>query len=653
MNGITELLPSWTQALGWTLLNSLWQAITLLLLVVIALRITPSRLSQVRYIIACAGMALIVVLNATTFIYLFNQSPTQITAVSINDMIAGSTSASAPVHVAENWITILTGIVASNMPVIILCWAAGALFFALRMVSAWWYVSRLRTESFVIHDAWNDRLQKLARQLNINRAITLAQSARIHSPMVIGCLKPIVLVPMGMLAGLPAEQIETIFIHELAHIRRHDYIINLVQSFVETIFFFNPFVWIISSIIRREREYCCDDTVIAKHGSALIYARALAQLEEARLTNAAFALSLAKSKNQLLNRIKRIMEKSAKNYSGRDRLIPAVLLVVGLICASWLTITSEPEQHNRETAGQAADTVIKNNKKSASYSRRSITTYDEKGQPHEQVVESYDGDEDMREALMPLTSFELAIPPTPVEPFASPMFDFVSPMFGMSGFEPPVPPIFNFQADTIPVGFHYRQDKDWKEFSEAFEKKFSEHFSDFYKSNEKDFEKMMKELEENFKADFGDNWKEHHERMLADMGHEEEAMKQMERSIHQIEEQARKAEELARKQSDVWVDRQHDHAERMEHEAQRHAERAEAMEHDMKRMEADMHAFEDELAEALRKDGYLGKDERLETINWSDEGLNVNGKSIKKSDLKKYSELRKKYLKGHTYWYVE
>ncbi|MBT1700739.1 hypothetical protein KK083_27865 [Fulvivirgaceae bacterium PWU4] len=641
-----EFFPSWTQALGWTLLNSLWQAMIVLLLVVIGLRFTPSRLSQVRYIIACTGMAFIVVMNAATFVYLFGQSPTETAAININNIVAGSAAATSPGRSAGDWVMSVIGIVASNMPLIILCWAAGAFFFALRMVSAWWYVSKLRTESFVIDDVWNDRLQTLARQLGINRAITLAQSARIHSPMVIGCLKPIVLVPMGMLAGLPAEQIETIFIHELAHIRRHDYIINLVQSFVETIFFFNPFVWIISGIIRREREFCCDDTVIAKHGSALVYARALTQLEEARLTKAAFALSLAENKNQLLNRIKRIMEKSAKNYSGRDRLIPAALLVVGLICASWLTITSEPEQHNREAANQAADTVIKKNEKSASYSRRSIITYDEKGQPHEEVVESYDGDEDMREAMMPLMSFDFAVPPMPGEPTIPPMFP------DMSGFEPPVPLSFDLRIDTIPGGFHYRHDQDWKEFSEAFEKKFRERFSDFYQSNEKDFEKMMKELEENFKNDFGDNWQAHHDLMIADMGHEE-VMKKMEQSIQQMEEQAHRAQERAREQSDVWVERQRDQAERMEREAHRHAERAEAMEQEAKRMEADMHVFEDELSEALRKDGYLGKDEHLETINWSDEGLNVNGKSIKKSDLKKYSELRKKYLKGNTYWYVE
>src|SRR5690606_8513761 len=103
---------------------------------------------------------------------------------------------------------------------------------------------------------------------------------------------------------------------------RHDYIINLFQSLLETIFFFNPFVWMISSAIRREREFCCDDEVVRRNGSPLTYAKALAQLEEIRHSKPVFALSLAENKNQLLNRIKRIMEKSAKNYSGRERIIP-------------------------------------------------------------------------------------------------------------------------------------------------------------------------------------------------------------------------------------------------------------------------------------------------------------------------------------------
>src|SRR5690606_16836980 len=106
--------------------------------------------------------------------------------------------------------------------------------------------------------------------------------------------------------------------------------INFIQSVVETIFFFNPFVWILSRLIRREREYCCDDLVVRRYGSARVYADALVQLAETRLSAHGFALSLAEEKNQLLTRIRRIMERSVNNPSGRNRIIvPALLLAVG------------------------------------------------------------------------------------------------------------------------------------------------------------------------------------------------------------------------------------------------------------------------------------------------------------------------------------
>ena len=117
--------------------------------------------------------------------------------------------------------------------------------------------------------------------------------------------------------------------------------------------------------MKREREHCCDDAVVQLHGSANEYAQALATLEELRLSKVGLALSLAENKNQLLNRIKRLMEKSVKNYSSRERIIPALLLVIGLICASWIsTHTSKTELSsiNPDRLIVASDTIKKNKK---------------------------------------------------------------------------------------------------------------------------------------------------------------------------------------------------------------------------------------------------------------------------------------------------
>ena len=123
--------------------------------------------------------------------------------------------------------------------------------------------------------AWQQRLDRLARALRLSRPVTLLESCLAEVPVVIGYLRPVILVPVGLLAGMPAGQVEAILLHELAHIRRHDYLVNLLQTVVEGLLFYHPAVWWISGVIRAERENCCDDLVVATQGDAHEYAAAL------------------------------------------------------------------------------------------------------------------------------------------------------------------------------------------------------------------------------------------------------------------------------------------------------------------------------------------------------------------------------------------
>jgi beta-lactamase regulating signal transducer with metallopeptidase domain len=551
-----------------------------------------------------------------------------------------------------------------NMHLILFVWCIGATIFILRMVSGWWYISRLQSEATVITNEWHNLLQNLADQLHIKRIVSLAQSAQIHVPLVIGFLKPIILVPTGMFSGLSSEQIETIFIHELAHIRRHDYIINIIQSFIEALFFFNPFIWILSGIIRREREYCCDDTVLLK-GNPLAYARALARLEEERLSKAMFAMALAENKHQLLNRIKRIMEKSAKNYSGKDRLVPALLLVVGLVCASWLTIhTDRPSvAEKQKSLIVAADTIKKPG--NTKHSTTTIITFDETGEPHEQVIESFEGEDDF-DFEMPPIGFD--VPDFPVMPVPSVLSVPVFPTLPDIGFYmpsiPAMPAIepFDFSIhgigfDTIPGAYHFRSQGDWEEFSKAFEEKFREQFGDFYKTHEKDFDKMMKELQENFAERFSDD--------------EVHALYDKVRAMAEHEHVSREMERLRPHHAEVWEDAHQAQKEMMEHQQemqksiqqdmkereQEMHERGEEMkmrEQELREMEAGMKKFKKELKELLVKDGYIQERDEIKNINWDDDGeIEVNGKKIKDSDRQRYNDLHNKYFKGGHYRYVD
>ena len=161
----------------------------------------------------------------------------------------------------------------------------------------------------------------------MSRPVQLLVSSLVQAPVVVGWLRPAVLVPVGALAGLPADQVEALLLHELAHIRRHDYLVNLLQGVVEAILFYHPAVWWISGHIRVERELCCDDMAVAASGDVLTYARALAGLESARPAHA--GMVMAASGGSLVNRIARLAGRprpAPRTFSGSATIMAAMII---------------------------------------------------------------------------------------------------------------------------------------------------------------------------------------------------------------------------------------------------------------------------------------------------------------------------------------
>ena len=148
--------------------------------------------------------------------------------------------------------------------------------------------------------------ERLCRRLAISAPVRILESAALQVPAAIGVLRPVVLLPVSSLTGLPVEQIEALLAHELAHIGRHDYLVNLIQSAAETLLFYHPAVWWVSGRIRIERENCCDDLAVAATGDAMVYARALVDLEERRVFGSSRTLALAADGGQLFGRIARL-----------------------------------------------------------------------------------------------------------------------------------------------------------------------------------------------------------------------------------------------------------------------------------------------------------------------------------------------------------
>ena len=158
-------------------------------------------------------------------------------------------------------------------------WLAGVIAMSIWSAAGWFIAQRLKRRSNrVLPEIWQSRMATLAGQLGIRRGIRLCESTLAQVPAVIGWIRPVILIPAGALINLSAQELEAVLAHELAHIRRFDYVANLLQSAIEALLFYHPAMWWIAKRIRAERENCCDDLAIAACGDRVVYARALTAL---------------------------------------------------------------------------------------------------------------------------------------------------------------------------------------------------------------------------------------------------------------------------------------------------------------------------------------------------------------------------------------
>src|SRR6478736_8281475 len=374
---------TWTSALSMTLLHSLWQGLAFMVAAVVIIKAFAIRSASVKYVIKTGAFFLLFASVIVTFFILSQPAKEILSAPSLSSITIKNSISNTE---GSSYLKVFTHFLQSNQQWIVLGWLTGTFIFSLRFIAGIIYLKYLCTRALPAEETWNRTLKNLSSQLGIDRVIQLCESIQVQTPIVTGYLKPVILMPIGLMAGLTTQQVEVILIHELEHIRRHDYLVNFLQSLGETIFFFNPFVWILSAWIRNERENCCDDAVLREGYDPKLYATTLYELEASRLQNTRLALALTGNKNQLLNRIKRIMEHSAKNQKGKEKFIPVVLLVLGLVFASWLSINPK-EIKQAEEKNEIADTTV--TPKTMGYSRKSIITFDENGKPHEEVVETF------------------------------------------------------------------------------------------------------------------------------------------------------------------------------------------------------------------------------------------------------------------------
>lgn len=336
-------------AIGLALLHSLWQGAFISALLGAVL--LGARSPRVRYAAASVAMLALVSSFIATFVHFFPFALHSSRAFKPSALPHWQTIAGVPA--VSGWRFSF----AAMAPWLAPFWLAGVCLIYARSLAGCLSVRRLRRRgvcSAALH--WQHELAWLAQRARVSRPVELLESCLTDAPIVLGHFRPVILMPLGLLAGLPPAQIEAIFLHELAHIRRHDFLVNLLQRLNEGLLFYHPAVWWISGVMRRERELCCDDAVVSIHSDKQEYARALAALEHHRA--AAREAALAATGGNLMNRIRRLLSPQAPSSNAWAPLLASAILVaaVAISAAAWQS-QSQPQPASKAEVVAHLDTI--------------------------------------------------------------------------------------------------------------------------------------------------------------------------------------------------------------------------------------------------------------------------------------------------------
>lgn len=327
--------------LGLTLIHALWELLALGLLAWAGLALLRRQSSSTRYAFACAMLLGMVAAPLVTFMALQPDSTTMVaSAEGITLQVGPSMEGSG-----------LLARTRAFVPWLAIFWSLGAAVMALRLGGGiWWLDHAYRSQARPASGPWQSRLDHVARRMGLRRQVHLLESRRVDSPLVIGWLRPVVLIPASALLSLSPEALEAVMAHELAHIRRQDYLVNLLQGLAEALLFFHPAAWWLSRQIRELREHCCDDAASALCGDPLILAQGLSALERLRRslhTDPEPALGAAKGK--LMSRITRL-------FQPQDVQVPSLrglaALLIGIALAGVTTLAAQKPTRASKPAPQ-------------------------------------------------------------------------------------------------------------------------------------------------------------------------------------------------------------------------------------------------------------------------------------------------------------
>src|SRR6201996_9067689 len=318
-------------AICWTLIHSLWIGLAIALLSGFVISITRKSSAALRYNLLCGILVLFTLSVWITFWIEMGSSTIEQGHFSVGQIINAPDNhlmiipATTAPHLSL--ITRIVWLLNEYSNIIFMAWLLFFVLKSLKMAGGLLYIQRIR--NYKVHEVaeeFKHKIEMFAGQIGIRQAVRLVQSELVKVPVAVGWLKPMILLPMGILLQLSPEQLESILWHELAHIRRRDYLVNILQGLVETVFFFNPGLLWLSSLIRSEREACCDDMVLCRMNRKANYLEALLAFGNEDNSRMPLAMSIG-SGNELRDRLKRMIDKENKRLNMAEK----VVLVAGLV----------------------------------------------------------------------------------------------------------------------------------------------------------------------------------------------------------------------------------------------------------------------------------------------------------------------------------
>ncbi|MBO9611823.1 MAG: M56 family metallopeptidase [Dyadobacter sp.] len=346
------------QGICWTLVHSLWIGLIVSVLASLVMALTTRSSAALRYRLFCSLLMLFVFSVAIAGVYelenfgrpiLIRTVHPKIQTVNLNGIPAAAMTeiafyarASAFLNQYSSWILAI--------------WMFFLVIKSIRLTIGLLYIQRIRTYNVQhVGNDWIAKVYSFSEQMGIKQQINVIQSALVKVPVTFGYFKPVIVLPIGLLVSLPVSQVETILWHELAHIYRRDYLVNILQKIVEVFFFFNPAALWLSALIREEREACCDDIVLARVEQKTCYLEALMSFYGQQNRAAGLAIALSLRPNQLMNRLRRMVDQRNRRLS----FVEFILMVVGFVVLSAFTFIPQMDKEIKKSTVYIKDAITR------------------------------------------------------------------------------------------------------------------------------------------------------------------------------------------------------------------------------------------------------------------------------------------------------